>query len=151
MDRARYLQPVHGLRQGMVYSNANYAIITYVVEILTGKTYYQVLNECIFKLLDMDSSSNYTELKSSGAKISQGWLRQDVNSTQCALDTTESASSNDTDTETDPLLALLPPPSCLGVPEGIEFWTGGAGQEWGGGGNVLATCNDLVSFGLTLH
>lgn len=145
MDRARYLKPIQGLRQGLVYSNANYAIATYIVELLTGKTYYEVLDEYIFKPLDMTASSNYTELRLSGAEISQGWVRQDVNYTQCSLDSAERAESNETDLETDPLLALVPPPSCLGVTEAFEFWTDGPGQEWGGGGNVIATGNDLVS------
>lgn len=155
MDRARYLKPIRGLRTGLVYSNANYAILTYLVELITGRSYYEVLDEWIFKPLNMDASSNYTELKASGAKLSQGWVRQDVNYTQCSLDYAERTSAN-TSTETpdesgiDALLAMVPPPSCSGVPEAFEFWTEGSGQEWGGGGNVIATGNDLVSFNLSL-
>lgn len=152
MERARYLKPIHGLRQGFVYSNANFAIATYIVEVITGRSYYDVLDEYIFKPLDMDASSNHTELKSSGAEISQGWVRQDVNYTQCSSDSIALASANDTRSASgsgsDSLAALVPPPSCLGVTEAFEFWTDGAGQEWGAGANVIATGNDMVSLHL---
>ncbi|KAH6880293.1 beta-lactamase/transpeptidase-like protein [Coprinopsis sp. MPI-PUGE-AT-0042] len=113
------------------YSNVNYAALTYVVELLTKKSYYKVLDEYIFKPLKMEASSDYARLKASGAEISQGWLRQGLNYTACLED---SASA--------PAGSL--PPSCLGELAGMEFWTNGSGQEWGGGGNVIATGNDMV-------
>lgn len=131
MERIAFLRPNSEFRSKLTYSNVNYAAITYVVELLTKKTYWEVLDEYIFQPLGMEASSDYAALKSSGAEISQGWLRQGTNYTLCAAD-----------------LATAPPgtlpPSCAGELAGFEFWTEGTGQEWGGGGNVIATGNDLV-------
>lgn len=148
MERAQYLKPIHAFREKFVYSNANFAIITYVVEVLTGRSYWDILDEYIFQSLDMDASSDYTQLKGEGADVSQGWLRQDVNYTACMLDYEELLSSNASGAASQAV-----PPSCLGVTEGIEFWTQGKGQEWGGGGNVIATGSDLASssFGHRSH
>ncbi|KAH6915683.1 beta-lactamase/transpeptidase-like protein [Coprinopsis sp. MPI-PUGE-AT-0042] len=131
MERLAFLRPNSEFRSRWTYSNVNYAAITYVVELLTKKSYYDVLDEYIFKPLGMEASSDYAGLKASGAEISQGWLRQGINQTTCLED---SASA--------PPLTL--PPSCAGSTKGFEFWTDGSGQEWGGGGNVIATGNDMV-------
>lgn len=115
--------------------------MTYVVEVLTGRSYWDVLDEFIFKNLDMSASSDYIQLRDSGGDISQGWLRQDVNLTSCIAAYEAAASSNSSDAAA----AEVVPAACLGVAEGIEFWTEGRGQEWGAGGNVIASGNDLVS------
>ncbi|KAH6908171.1 beta-lactamase/transpeptidase-like protein [Coprinopsis sp. MPI-PUGE-AT-0042] len=121
-------------RSTMTYSNVNYAAITYVVELLTKQSYNDVLDEYIFQPLGMEASSNYTRLEASGAEVSQGWLRQNVNYTACALEA-----------EADPEAATSSL-ACTGYASAFEFWTQGSGQEWGGGGNVIATGNDLVKW-----
>jgi CubicO group peptidase (beta-lactamase class C family) len=138
MERLAYLRPNTPFRSNFTYSNLNYAAITYVVELVTKRTYYDLLAEYIFKPLEMQASSNYTALVESGAQVSEGWIRQGVNYTQCLEDLSEA----------DPTAMVLPP-ACAGTPEAIEFWTQGSGQEWGGGGNVIATGNDLVSLLIT--
>jgi hypothetical protein len=45
---------------------------------------------------------------------------------------------------TNPAVATSLPASCAGELAPIDFWSKGAGQEFGGGGNVIATGNDLV-------
>lgn len=165
MERLRYLKPLHSFRGGFTYSNVNFAAAGYIVEVLTGRSYYDILDEYIFDPLGMDAGSDYTQLKADGAEISQGWIRQDVNYTRCAVEAAElaAASANATDGTTpagsdadaeagaeapsrEELLAASGLPlSCLGTPEGMEFWTDGPGQEWGAGGNVIATGNALVS------
>lgn len=139
MEQVAFLRPNTPFRANFTYSNFNYAAITYVVELLTGKSYNEVLDELIFKPLDLDASSNFTQLVEDEGVYSQGWLRQGTNSTQCATDSAVAAGSNDTS------LATLLPPSCAGDLVAIDFWTKGAGQEFGAGGNVIATGNDLVS------
>ncbi|KAH6915682.1 beta-lactamase/transpeptidase-like protein [Coprinopsis sp. MPI-PUGE-AT-0042] len=131
MERLAFLRPNSEFRSRLTYSNANYAAITYVVELLTKKSYYDVLDEYIFKPLGMEASSDYAGLKASGAEISQGWLRQGLNYTACLEDAVSAPAGN-------------LPPSCAGNLAGFEFWTDGSGQEWGGGGNVIATGNDMV-------
>jgi hypothetical protein len=59
-------------------------------------------------------------------------LRNGINYTTCI-----------TDIAADPSTTSLPA-SCVGDIKGIEFWTEGSGQEWAGGGNVIATGNDMV-------
>jgi CubicO group peptidase (beta-lactamase class C family) len=135
MERLAHLRPNSPFRTDFTYSNANYAAMTYVVELLTNQSYYDVLDEYIFQPLDMDASSDYAALKASGAEVSQGWIRQGINSTKCLEDVTGNT------TEAGPITV---PASCAGRAEAIEFWTRGSGQEWGGGGNVIATGNDLV-------
>ncbi|KAH6879929.1 beta-lactamase/transpeptidase-like protein [Coprinopsis sp. MPI-PUGE-AT-0042] len=134
MERVAFLRPNTEFRSKMTYSNVNYAAITYIVELLTKKSYYDVLDEYIFQPLGMDASSNYTRLEASGAEVSQGWLRQNVNYTACALEA-----------EADPEAATSSL-ACAGYASAFEFWTQGSGQEWGGGGNVIATGNDLVKW-----
>jgi len=113
--------------------------MTYVVELLTGKAYNDVLDEYIFQPLNMSASANYTALNASGAEISEGFLRQGINYTACLEDIGALASSNET-----AALGSTIPPSCAGTTKGIEYWTAGSGQEWGGGGNIIASGNDLV-------
>jgi CubicO group peptidase (beta-lactamase class C family) len=132
MERLAFLRPNTEFRSTWTYSNANYAAISYVVELLTKKSYYEVLDESIFKPLGMDASTDYAALKASGAEVSQGWLRQGVNVTACLEEYSTS-----------------PPPttvpvSCIGTARGFEFWTDGSGREWGGAGEVIATGNDMV-------
>jgi CubicO group peptidase (beta-lactamase class C family) len=132
MERLAYLRPNTEFRSTMTYSNVNYAAMTYVVELITKKSYWDVIDEYIFQPLGMDASSNHAQLKASGAEISQGWLRQHVNYTACALET-----------EVDPEAANTSR-NCTGYADAFEFWTQGKGQEWGAGGNVIATGNDMV-------
>lgn len=141
MERLADLRPNFPFRQNWTYSNANYAAITYVVEILTGKSYFDVLDQYIFKPLEMDASSNYTALKGAGAEVSEGWLRQGINCTTCLGDLIAAAGNSS---------VVSVPPSCVGKSEAIEFWTQGSGQEWGGGGNVIATGNDMVRLPYTV-
>lgn len=129
MERLAFLRPNTEFRSTLTYSNANYAALSYVVELLTKKSYYEILDEYIFKPLGMEASSDYTALRAAGAEVSQGWQRQGVNFTACLEDYTDPTSA---------------PPSCIGQAYGFEFWTDGSGQEWGGGGNVIATGNDMV-------
>jgi len=136
MERLAHLRPKSPFRTNFTYSNANYAAMTYVVELLTGKSYYDVLDEYIFQPLNMTASSNYAALKASGAEVSQGWIRQGINYTTCLGDLAGNSS------EASPVAI---PASCAGTAEGIEFWTQGSGQEWAGGGNVISSGNDMVS------
>jgi CubicO group peptidase (beta-lactamase class C family) len=138
MDRLAYLRPNTPFRQTWTYSNTNYATITYVVELLTGKSYYDILDEYIFQPLTMDSSSDYAALKAGGAEVSEGWLRNGINYTTCFADIAGDPS------------AISLPASCVGDVKGIEFWTEGSGQEWGGGGNVIATESDMVRSSLSV-
>ena len=123
MERLAFLRPNTELRSAFTYSNANYAAITYVVELLTKKSYWEVLDEYIFEPLGMASSSDYASLKAAGGEVSQGWLRQGINYTTCLADIGAAPD------------ALTLPPSCVGKAEGFEFWTEGSGREWGGGGS----------------
>lgn len=132
MERLAHLRPNTEFRSSMTYSNVNYAAMTYVVEILTKKSYWSVIDEYIFQLLGMEASSNYVRLEASGANVSQGWLRQNANYTACALET-----------EANPEAATSSL-DCTGYAEAFDFWTQGKGQEWGAGGNVIATGNDMV-------
>jgi CubicO group peptidase (beta-lactamase class C family) len=139
MAKLAFLRPNTPFRAIFTYSNLNYAAITYVVELLTHKTYSQLLDDLIFSPLGMNAYSNVTKLVEEGGEYSQGWLRQGVNYTQCGIDATIAAGKNDTSLEG------LFPASCAGDLDSIDFWTKTAGQEFGGGGNIIATGNDLVS------
>lgn len=139
MEQIAFLRPNAPFRAQFTYSNFNYALIAYVVELLTGKSYNEVLDELIFTPLGLDASSNFTQLVEEQGEYSQGWIRQGINYTQCALDAAAAANS------TDPVVAASLPASCAGELAPIAFWSKEAGQEFGGGGNVIATGNDLVS------
>jgi CubicO group peptidase (beta-lactamase class C family) len=140
MAKLAFSRPNTPFRANFTYSNLNYAAITYVVELLTHQTYSQVLDELIFKPLGMNAYSNFTKLVEEGGEYSQGWSREGVNYTQCGIDATIAVGKNDTSLEG------LFPTSCAGDLNPIDFWTKTAGHEFGGGGNIIATGNDLVSF-----
>lgn len=141
MERLQYLKPIHPFRSQFEYSNVNFAAMGYVVELITGKSYYDVLDEWIFQPLDMAASSDYAALRDSGAEISQGYVRQGIDYTLCAADLAALTNATGADAE---LASLTLPESCAGTAEAFEFWTNGSGQEWGAGGNVIATGTDLV-------
>jgi CubicO group peptidase (beta-lactamase class C family) len=138
MEQIAFLRPNAPFRSAFTYSNFNYASIAYVVELLTGKSYNEVLDELIFQPLGLDASSNFTQLVEQKGEYSQGWIRQGINYTECTVDATAAVNS------TDPAVAASLPASCAGELGPIDFWSKGAGQEFGGGGNVIATGNDLV-------
>ncbi|KAH6912902.1 beta-lactamase/transpeptidase-like protein [Coprinopsis sp. MPI-PUGE-AT-0042] len=116
MERFAFLRPNTKFRSTMAYSNANYAAITYVVELLTEKRY----------------PWEWTQVQTTlGSKcpvlISQGWIGQGVNYTTCfeELSATPGATGY--------------PLPCAGKAEGFEFWTDGSGQEWSGGQSFAAS------------
>jgi CubicO group peptidase (beta-lactamase class C family) len=128
----RYLRtniPPHTIFQ---YSNINCAIATRVVEVVTGRSFYDVSKELVFDPLGLDAVWDAREAEHK----SQGFYRTGLNWTACVADSVSGPEGSLTATDI--------PPSCLGTFETVEFWTNGSGREWAGGGAALLTGKDMV-------
>lgn len=55
--RMPYIKSVHPFRTSFVYSNLNYALVTYISEKLGGKSWEDLIHEELFQPLGMDSST----------------------------------------------------------------------------------------------
>lgn len=68
-DRVKYLEPAIPLRQDFIYNNLMYAAVGYAIELRTGKTWEEFLqekifaplemNQTVFSIADMQKSSDY--------------------------------------------------------------------------------------------
>lgn len=137
-------------------SQIGYVIGGYIVDKVTGRNFYEVADKIVFKALGLDGTSDARKARRSG-RLSQGFMRQDINSTQCAIDL---AAHNHTLTQPPakisnaraknftaypPTLFTKFPDSCVGRQESMEYWTKGTGREWGGGGSFIMSAESLVS------
>lgn len=52
-----YIESVHPFRTSFVYSNLNYALVTYISEKLGGKSWEDLIHEELFQPLGMDSTT----------------------------------------------------------------------------------------------
>lgn len=57
-----YLKSVHPFRTSFVYSNLNYALVTYISEKLGGKKWEDLIHDELFQPLGMDSSTFVTTI-----------------------------------------------------------------------------------------
>lgn len=132
VQNLRYIRtnvPPHTIFQ---YSNINFAIATRVVEVVTGRSLYEVSKELVFEPLGLTALWNASEAEPK----TQAFFRTGLNWTACAVDSAAAL-------QADPNSLVLPP-SCLATTEAAEFWTNGTGQEWAGGGAALLTGADMV-------
>ena len=56
-DRLKYLEPSQPLRQGFIYNNLMYCASGYIIELLSGKTWENLVKEKIFEPLEMNSTT----------------------------------------------------------------------------------------------
>ncbi len=56
-DRLKYLEPQEPMRQAFLYNNLMFAAVGYMIELQTGKTWEQFVQEKILSPLDMKSTS----------------------------------------------------------------------------------------------
>jgi CubicO group peptidase (beta-lactamase class C family) len=55
-DRLKYLEPAEPIRQSIIYNNLIYAIAGYCLELITGRTWEDFVQENIFNPLNMNST-----------------------------------------------------------------------------------------------
>ncbi|ORX36709.1 beta-lactamase/transpeptidase-like protein [Kockovaella imperatae] len=152
-ERLSVLEPNLGFRELWQYSNLHYVAAGHIVDKATGQDFYQQSEDLVFKRLDMEATWNASEALATG-RLSQGFLRQAVNQTACAIDLYALD-------QTLPIIAPLfmangsssyPltlnsmwPESCHGRQESVVYWTNGTGREWGAGGASVLTGEAIVS------
>ena len=155
-DLLQFLPPTAPFRSLFQYSNLNYAAAGYILEYLTGRNYYDLLQEMVFDKAGLSANTNLSQTIATG-KYANGFLNQGINSTQCAIDTAAltnatagSSSDGAADNSTSAGDAATPtgpePASCFGRLEAFESYTKGAlGRDYGAGGPVNFKATDLVS------
>ncbi|MBW4508317.1 MAG: serine hydrolase [Scytonematopsis contorta HA4267-MV1] len=55
-DRLQYMKPEVSLREAYIYNNNMYAVVGYIIELLSGKTWEEFVRERIFKPLSMHNT-----------------------------------------------------------------------------------------------
>ncbi|XP_061172983.1 gigasin-6-like isoform X1 [Saccostrea echinata] len=70
--RIPYLKSIHAFRTSFIYSNLNYALVTYISEKLGGKKWEDLIREELFQPLGMDSS-NFVTTISDFSKVATGY------------------------------------------------------------------------------
>lgn len=129
VDSVQYLKTNVQLRTQFQYSNANYVILGRIAELLLNQTLESYIQSKIFRPLGMNGLFSAQAAGNTGRRT-QGFALQGGNAARCA----ELISSGGNPLD----------PSCFGSPKAFNFWTDGTGVEFGGGGYIILTPNDMV-------